>query len=72
MSHILKQSLENERNRHAMSTFKCCRICRIGYVALPAFGVGVLTSLFLPPCVTVGISAAVSIAFGVACVMSGY
>lgn len=55
-----------------MSNFKCCKICEFGYVALPAFGTGVLTALFLPACVVVGISAAVCIAFGAACIVSRY
>ena len=55
-----------------MSTVKCCRICEIGYVALPAFGAGVLVALFLPPCVVAVVSAAVSIAFGAACIASRY
>ncbi len=51
---------------------KCCKICELGYVALPAFGAGVLTSLFLPPCVVVGISAVVCIVFGAACIAYRY
>ncbi|MBQ9115520.1 MAG: hypothetical protein IJY04_00700 [Clostridia bacterium] len=49
-------------------TVKCCKLCELGYAMLPAFGIGVLTALFLPACVVVGISAAVSIAFGAACI----
>ena len=39
----------------------------MGYVALPAFGIGVLTTMFLPACAVVGISAIFSIAFGAVC-----
>ena len=50
-----------------IETMKCCKLCEIGYVALPAFGVGVLTTLFLPPCAILGISAILSVAFGAVC-----
>ena len=50
-----------------------CRssISDVACVALPAFGAGVLLTLFLPPCVLVGVSALLSVGFGVACLVSG-
>lgn len=37
---------------------------------LPAFSAGILLTLFLPPCVLVGATAAVSVAFGAVCLFS--
>ena len=69
IAHILISNLQRKGNVRPM---KCCKICEWGYVALPAFGIGVLTSLFLPPCVVVGISAVVCIGFGAACIAYRY
>ena len=51
---------------------KCCKLCEIGYIALPAFGIGVLTTLFLPTCAILGLSAIISIAFGAVCLMNKF
>ncbi len=48
----------------------CCDVCNMMTLALPSFGAGVLLTLFLPPCVLVGACAAVSVAFGVICIIS--
>ena len=46
---------------------RCCDICEIGTVALPAFGAGVLLTMFFPPCVMCGICAVAAVGYGVAC-----
>ncbi len=54
-----------------MSTIKCHNsVCDIATIMLPAFSAGILLTLFLPPCVLVGATAAVSVAFGALCLFS--
>ncbi len=48
----------------------CCDICSTVTVALPAFGAGVLLTLFLPPGILVGACAALSVGVGVLCIVS--
>ncbi len=47
-----------------------CDICRTVTIAVPAFGTGVLMTLFFPPIVLVGACAAGAVGFGVLCVLS--
>lgn len=48
----------------------CNNLCEIACAALPAFGAGVLLTMFLPPVVLVGACAAAAIGFGVICFIS--
>ncbi len=50
-----------------MRPCSCNNLCELASAALPAFGAGVLLTMFLPPVVLVGACAAASVAFGVAC-----
>lgn len=52
---------------------RCCmNFHEIATVALPAFGAGVLLTMFLPPVILVGTCACASVAFGVICITTKY
>ena len=51
-----------------MMDMKCQgSVCDAATLMLPAFGLGILLTLFLPPAILVGATAAVSVAFGILC-----
>ena len=48
---------------------RCSNLCEIGLIAFPAFGAGMLLTLFLPPCALVGASALSLVVLGVLCLL---
>lgn len=59
---------DKEGNESLIKCHSC--VCDAVTVMLPAFSAGILLTLFLPPSVLVGATAAVSVAFGVICLFS--
>lgn len=64
--------------KEVVKTKHCANLCcpprtaigNVASIAFPAFGAGVLLTVFLPSCVLVGVCAATAVAFGVVCLIS--